>query len=190
MAAAPLIVAGVGAGISAIGQWKAGNKMKEAGAAERDAANDQATLIDFNAHIADLQAEDALQRGKVEENRFRQGVALTVGSTRAGFAGQGVDVNVGSAVDVQADQVFRGELDAHQIATNAAREAWGYKVQGYDLRQQANIRRKEGANAYRAGVSQRNQARLGAVTGAITTGGNLLAQRFGFSERGGGASKG
>lgn len=190
MAAAPLIIAGVGAGISAIGQWKAGKKLKEAGQAEKSAAYDQANLIDFNAHIADLQAEDAAQRGQLEEQRFRQGVALTVGSTRAGFAAQGVDVNVGSAVDVQADQVFRGELDAHAIETNAAREAWGYKVQAYDLRKQAEIRRKEGDYALAAGVSGQNQARLGAVTGAITTGGNLLAQRFGFSERGGGASKG
>ena len=182
MAAAPLIIAGVGAGISAIGQWKAGTKMKEAGEAEQSAAFDQAALIDFNAHIADIQAEDALQRGQADEHRFRQGIALTVGSTRAGFAAQGVDLNEGSPVDVQADQVFRGELDAHQITTNAAREAWGFKVNAYDLRKQADIRRKEGINAAKTGVSQRNAARLGAVAGGITTGGNLLMQSFGFSD--------
>jgi hypothetical protein len=182
MAAAPLIISGIGAGISAIGQWKAGKKLKEAGIAGREAAESQAELLDLNAGIADIQAKDAMERGAIEEAKFRKGIELTIGSQRAGFAAQGVDVNVGSAVDVQADAAFLGELDAMSIKTNASREAWGYQVQAFDLRKRATITRKEGVNLEKQGVSQQNQARLGAVTSIIGTGGSLLAQRYGYSQ--------
>jgi hypothetical protein len=67
-----------------------------------------------------------------------------VGTQRAGFAAGNIDVGSGSAVDVQADTAFMGELDALQIRTNAAREAWGYSVEADDMRKRAVIARKTG----------------------------------------------
>lgn len=181
-AAAPYIIAGVGTGISALGLWKSGSEAKKAGEAQKRAAESSAELLDFNAHIADLQAVDAVERGFIDEQRFRQGVNLMVGTQRAGFAGQGVDVSTGSAVDVQADAMFLGELDALSIRTNAAREAWGYQVQAADTRKRAEIARKEGVMMEAAGTSQRNAARIGAIGSIATTAGSLLMQRYGFSQ--------
>lgn len=189
-AAIPLIITGVSAGIGAWQKWKAGKKAKEAGLAQKAAADDQAELIDFNAHIADEQAKDAEERGQIEEARLRQGTTLQVASTRAGYAGQNIDIFSGSALQTQADQVFMGELDAHTIKTNTAREAWGYKVQGYDLRKQAEIRRKEGINAAAAGVSQQNALRWGAVGDVIGAGGSIYAARYGFGSTGTQATSG
>jgi len=180
MAAAPLIITAVGAGISASGQWKAGKAAKKAGEAEQRAAESQAELLDFNAHVADQQAQDAIERGKQEESRFRQGVRAMVGEQRAGQAAGNINVNTGSAMDVQQDAAFLGELDALTISTNAAREAWGFKVQAYDTRQRARITRTEGANAAEVGKQQQSQARIGAVGGAVATGGSLLMQRYGM----------
>jgi hypothetical protein len=182
MAAIPLIIAGVGAGISAIGQWKAGTAAKEAGQAQQAASEKQAEILDYNAHVADVQAADAIDRGAQEESKFRQGVKALVGSQRAGFAGAGVDVGYGSAVDVQGDAAYLSEIDAAQIKQNAQREAWGFKVQSVELTKRAGVTRMEGAMQAQAGEVAQSTARIGAVGGLVTTGGSLLMQKYGFKK--------
>lgn len=135
-----------------VGQTKAGNAAKSTG--------------DYNAAVAELQAKDAISRGKYDEERFRQGVKLLIGSQRAGFAAQGVDVGVGTAVDVQADAAFLGELDAQQIKRNAAREAWGYEV--------------EAENYRRGGQAAQTASRFGVAGTVLGTGASLLEARYGW----------
>jgi len=170
--------------ISAIGKWKAGTQAKKAGEAQQRAAESSAELLDFNAHIADLQAEDATQRGAEAESRFRAGVQGLIGSQRAGFAAGNIDVSVGSAVDVQADAAFLGELDALTIRQNAAREAWGYKVEAVDTRKRAEITRKEGTQFAAAGRANQTAARLGVVGDLVGAGGSLLEAKYGFRRQG------
>lgn len=136
-----------GAGTSAYGQLKAGSEAKKA--------------ADYNAKVAEAQAADALARGRDEESRFRSELKGLIGSQRAGFAAQNIDVSTGSAVDVQADTAYLGELDALTIRSNAAREAWGYRVQAANQRQ-------AGADASRA-------SKFGAASTILGTGGSLLS---------------
>ncbi len=159
----PLAIAGVGYGIQAVGQIKAGNAAKRAGTAQREAAESEAALQDYNAGVADLQSKDAIERGQVEEQKFRSGVRVMIGSQRAAAAGGNVDVNYGSPVDVQADAAFLGEQDALTIRNNAAREAWGYDVQASDLRKRAEIARKEGVYLEAAGKQQQTASRYAAA---------------------------
>lgn len=180
-----LALTGVGTAVSVAGQLKAGGAAKRAGEAERRAAESQAELLDYNAAVADLQAQDAIERGGEEEARFRQRIRATIGAQRAGFAASNIDVGYGSAVDVQADAAFLGELDALTIRTNAAREAWGYKVEATDIRKRAEIARREGVMLEAAGRERQSQARLGAVGTIAGTGATLLQQRYGFGEGGG-----
>jgi len=122
----------------------------------------------FNAAIAEEQATDAIARGKEEEDRYRAQVRSRIGTTRAAFASQGVDVGSGSAVDVQADQAYLGELDALQIRNNAAREAWGYRVEATNYRD--------------AGRNARSAAKSQIIGSILGTGTSLLeAQTFGRS---------
>jgi hypothetical protein len=177
---------------SVVGQVKAGNAAKKAGEASQAAAESVAELSEYNAAVASLQAQDAIQRGAEEEARFRTGVKLLIGSQRADIAANNVDVNFGSAVDVQADAAFLGEMDALTIRVNAAREAWGYEVQAEDYRRQAEIQRKEGGAAAVAGRAQQSAYRWGAagsVLGGAVSAGGMLAQRYGWGSRpaGGGA---
>jgi hypothetical protein len=178
--AAILGLAFAGTATQAVGQWKAGTQAKKAGEAQRRAAESQAELLDFNAQVADLQAVDATARGLQEESRFRQGVRVMIGSQRAGIAAGGIDVGYGSAVDVQADAAMLGELDALTIRQNAAREAWGYKVEAADTRQRAKIARTEGVMLEAAGRANQTAARIGAVGGILGAGGSLLEARYGF----------
>ncbi len=183
--AAMLAISGIGTAVSVRNQLKAGEKETEAGKHAREAAESQAELADYNAKVAELQAQDAVARGAIEENKFRQGVKLMIGSQRAGIAAGNIDVGFGSAVDVQADAAFLGEVDALQIRTNAAREAWGYKVQAADLHKRAEIARKEGVYLEAAGAERGSAAKWGAIGTIAGTGASLLMQRYGYRPSGG-----
>jgi len=178
-----LLLAAGGAGLSAYGQVKAGKAATRAGQAQRSAAESQGELADYNAAVAETQAKDAVARGQLEEQRFRGQVRGTIGAQRAGAAADNIDVGFGSAVDVQADAAYLGELDALTIRSNAAREAWGYKVEATDLRKRGQIARKEGIYLEKAGRAQATSAYLGAAGTIVGTGGSLLAAKYGFGTR-------
>jgi len=173
-----------GAAIKAVGTIKSGNAAARLGTAQREAAESQAELSDFNAQVATLQAEDAIVRGQDEEQRFRTRVRSAIGAQRAGFAAGNIDVSSGSAVDVQADTAFLGEMDALTIRTNAAREAWGFKVQAEDLTRRGQIQRKEGAMYEKAGKSARTASRFDTAGSLVGTGASLLEAKYGMGRRG------
>ena len=176
------ILAGASAAMKAVGDWKSGSAAARAGEAQQRVAESQAGLSEYNAQVADLQAQDAIERGAEDESRFRTGVRNMVGKQRTGFAGAGIDVSYGTPVDVVADTAFMGELDARTIRTNAVREAWGFQVQGEDLRERARIARMEGAQALEAGKAARTAARIGAVAGIAGGAANIYAARAGFQD--------
>lgn len=141
-----------GTAVQVAGQVKAGKAAKKAG--------------EFNAQVAELQAQDALDRGKQDEQAYRQQLQGVMGTQRTDFAGQNVDVESQSALDVRADTAYLGELDAQQIRTNAQRESWGYKVQATQSRMQGSA--QANANYYGAAGS--------AISGATT----LIGMKYGW----------
>lgn len=187
-----LAAAGTQGGSQIAGGRAAGRASDEAGEAARRAGEAQAQLADYNAAVADLQARDAVARGAIEEAQFRRDLNVLVGAQRAGYAAGNIDVGYGSAVDVQADAAFLGELDALTLRTNAAREAWGYQVEAVDLRRRALLARTEGAQLEQAGRAEasgyRRAGALGGVGTGVGTGASLLQARYGFGQgtRGGG----
>jgi hypothetical protein len=92
---------------------------------------------------------------------------VLIGTQRAGFAGQNVDVGQGSPTDVQGDAAYLGELDALKIRNNAAREAWGYRVQAQ--------------NARMGGQNAQTASQYGAAATLIGGGISLLASRYGWA---------
>jgi hypothetical protein len=163
-------------GLAVAGAVTTAYGIKKAGDAAKDAGEASARQFEFNAAIAALQGQDAAQRGLEEEQRFRSSVRGLVGSQRAGFAAQGVTVNQGSAVDVQADTAYLGELDALQIRANTQREVWGYQVQQEDLLYGAQVARKGGQAAKTAS----NFQAAGTLIGA---GNSLLMSKYGWGTR-------
>jgi len=103
---------------------------KQAGAA-------QASADMQNAQYADMAANDSIKRGGMTEDQQRLQTAAAIGTQRAGFAANGVDVNSGSAANIQDDTAQLGEFDALTIRNNAAREAWGYRTQSQTYRTSA-----------------------------------------------------
>lgn len=88
----------------------------------------QEAMAEQNASYKEAAAQDAERRGAVEADRYRRQVGQLIGSQRTGFAANGIDVNSGTAAEIQDDTAAFGEFDALTIANNAAREAWGYRV--------------------------------------------------------------
>ena len=67
-------------------------------------------------------------------------------------------IGAGSPVDVMADTAYQAELDALQIRTSAAREAWGYTTAGRNEALQAMATRKLGVLATPVGFSENFRA--------------------------------
>jgi len=142
---------GVAGGISQFG-----NAYVQAQAAKTQGAY-QRQQYEFNARMANLQAEDSIRRGDKEAKAHKKKVKGLIGSQRAAMAAQGIEVNADSALDIQADTAAQGAADALQIKNNAWREAWGYRVA-------AASNQGQGAFAY---MAARHQAKNTLVTGGI-----------------------
>lgn len=89
-------------------------------------------MFQRNADLADQQARDAIARGDVAAGVRGAETRQRVGSQRAAMAAQGIDLGTGSALDVQENEQYLSALDIATIKNNAAREAWGYKMQAAD----------------------------------------------------------
>ena len=97
-----------------------------------------------NARMSDQAAADAVKRGDIEADEQRKVTQQIVGAQRTGFAASGIDVNSGTAGIIQNDVAALGELEALTIINNAAREAYGYRVQAMDQRQQGKLAKYQG----------------------------------------------
>lgn len=117
----------------------------------------QRQQADFNARIAETQAEDAIRRGDIEASRYRTQVQRTAGAQRVGLAAQGIDIASGTAADIQEETQIIGQQDIMTIRNNAWREAWGYRME-------AQNQRASGAMASRA---RQFEARNTLLTGGI-----------------------
>lgn len=113
----------------------------QAGNAQAAASRYNAQVSEMNATLADRAAKDALERGKVEEQKQRMEVAALQGRQRAAIGANGVDMSFGSPLDTLVDTAVMGELDALTIRRNAAREARDYEVQGVNYRADATLSR-------------------------------------------------
>lgn len=137
---ASLIALSAAGGISqAAGQQRQAKAVRKAGEYEGRA-------LDYNAAVEDLQATDALARGREAESRLGSDVKRLGGSQRAALAAQGIDIDSGSAADVQAETKALGAFDQLTIRNNARREAFGHTVAATDARLRAKAARKGAAN--------------------------------------------
>lgn len=103
-----------------------------------------------NADLAKQAASVALAQGN-----YMSGLAVSKGTQLAGkqtadYGASGVDVASQSAGQATSQTKLFSELDAQTIQSNAAREAWGYRVQQTQDQEQAQLDLKGGANQAQA----------------------------------------
>jgi len=139
--------------------------------AQRKAGRQQQRVADFNARVAEVQAQDAIMRGEFDVQRSWQDTQRFVGAQRAAAAGQNVIVDqdsVGALVD---ETRAIGAKDMETLRYNAAMEAWGYRVEGKDQSMRGQIARRTANNqAMGTLITSGVQAYQQAVGGARTSG--------------------
>lgn len=95
-----------------------------------------------NAIIQERMANDALKRGEDEERKHREQVAQFASAQKAKMGASGVIISDGSALRTLEDTAYMGELDALTIRNNAEREAYGYRVNAQNFRDDARMTRR------------------------------------------------
>ncbi len=127
-------------------------------------AGDEEEMGEIRAQQERDRAEDAIQRGKTEEDNHRRQTAAFKGTQRSMLAANGVELDSGSASDLVADTAMLSELDALTIRNNAEREAYGYE---------SNARAEEAEAGMRA-----SRTRNDATGSALSFGGSVASKWY------------
>jgi len=158
----------------ASGVMAAGGAIKQ-GQAAKAQARYQSQVERNNSQIATWQAQDAVDRGKIAEQRQRLQVARLAGTQRATFGSSGVELSSGSPLDVLGDTAQLGELDALTIRSNAEREAYGFRAQSQNLQAQSGLTQLAGRNSQQASYISAGSSLL---SSAATAGDRFATYRY------------
>ena len=142
--------------MSAIGQAQAADNA----AAE---AEYQAQIYEMNAKIADRNARQEFERGRLDEQEVRQKTTFAVAQQRARMAAAGVDVAFGSPLDTLVGAKMMGELDALSLRMDVGDRAYGHKVDATNKRAQSSLLQFKAANKR----SQGNLSAFGTMIGGF-----------------------
>jgi hypothetical protein len=142
----------------------------------KDAYGMQGQIAANNAQIAGWQAEDALARGDREASNVRMRANQVKGSQRARMAANGVDLGVGSALQVLTDTDYFADVDAGTIKDNAAKEAWAIRNQANNFSAESDLLK------YR---SDRESPWMAAGTSGLTSAGRVSSGWYGSGTGGG-----
>jgi hypothetical protein len=155
-AAAPFLAA-ASAGTAAVGAV-------QGGIATKNAMNYRAAVAKNNQVIAEQNREYALQSGSAQAATQALKGRAVGGAIKAKQAASGVDVNTGSAVDVQEAQREQSQLDVETVLNNANLSAYGYRVKGDNYAAEAKMDEAAGEQAETAGYLKGAAGLLGAAS--------------------------
>ena len=147
----PSQIAGIGMDNTALGGIEGAIGQFQSGAAQSQMYKYQAGVAQFNKVIADQNAAYAEQIGEQEAQRYGMQAGQRFGQIKAAQASHGLDINTGSAKDVQDSQRLVTRMDLTQIRSQAAKTAYNYETQGAQFTAQAGLDTAAAANARRAG---------------------------------------
>lgn len=144
----------LGTGLSAVGQYQQGQAAKAQ-------AEFQAGVARNNQIVAERQADDALERGRLAEQQKRLQIAQLGGRQRASFAASGVALDEGSPLDILGDTAAFGAYDLLSIRSNAGREAYGYRQKAADFGTEAGLLSASGRAQAQGGLLDAGKTLLG-----------------------------
>lgn len=109
------------------------------GIASANAASYQGAVAANNATIARQNAAYSAEAGSSQVTQAGLKARSQGANVRAGLAANGLDVNSGSPVDVQAGQREIGALDTATVASRAAEQVYGYQTQATSYQAQSQM---------------------------------------------------
>ena len=180
VAAAAPFLAMAGAGVSAVGTVAGG-------IATQNASNYQAAVANNNAIVAQQNATRAEQAGSAAaENQSLKGSA-ELAKVKVAQAANGVDVNSGSALDVQVGERETNQLDTETVFQNDLMKAYGYRVNAENFHSEAELDTAKADEAVPASVLS---ATGGLLSSASSIGGKWSGSVNANSLFGGGSPSG
>lgn len=159
MAFAPLVLGAAGTAVSALGIYQQGQ-------ARAASANYQAQVAANNAIIAGQNADYAVNAGQAKAAAQSLKGAAIGGRIKASQAANNVDVNTGSAVDVQQSQREISKLDTETTLNNAQLQAYGYRANQTNYLAQSELDKQEAE-------SDKTGAALGAAGSLLSNASSL-----------------
>lgn len=163
-----------GAATTAVGQFQAAD-------AASSSAKYNAQIAANNATIATQNASYAARAGTAQAEQAQLQSRAKVGSIVANQAASGINVNSGSALDVQSSADKLGELNAITVKSNAARQAYGYQTQSTSFSSQSQLDQHQSG----ADITAGDIGATGTVLGGIGSAGSNYAK---FVNAGGGGN--
>ena len=166
LAAVPAFLAANAAVVGATSAAVTAGSAIYGGIAQSEAASYQAKVAENNAKIANQNAQYSIEAGdeKVQQAGLR--AAEDLGAVKTSLAANNVDVNTGSAVDVEAATREKGRLNELTTAEDAERAAYGDKSTATSEQAQAGLDTAEAENAIPG-------AAIGAVGNALSSASSL-----------------
>lgn len=158
---APVALAAVGTAMQAYGAYSTS-------VANKSAYNYQAGVSRNNAMIAEWNAQDAARRGEQDLIEQQRRAAALMGNQRATFAGRGIDLSEGSALNILSDTDYLSKQDELTIKDNTAKKVWQAKVQAYN----------EGTNAELLQMRSDSENPLFSGAASLLTGAGTVADRW------------
>jgi hypothetical protein len=146
------------------------------GRAAKERAAFQASILRQNATLANITADQTIEQGRAVAQERGLATAQTVGQQRASYAGRGVEVDTGSALDARLEAVRLGKMDEQEILKQAEREALGFRRRAYNFELEAQGAERSGRQAQQAGY-------LDASASLLTSSGRLANKWQILSER-------
>jgi hypothetical protein len=168
-----LVGLGLGAaagGVKAYGDYSAG----QSGA---KAYQYQASIARMNAAIANQNAVYATKVGEAKAQISGMQTRAQIGETKAIQGASGLDVNKGSAVDVRASEADIGEQNEMTIRSNAAKQAYDFRVGAVGDIAQANIDTAAAKTTKTAGT-------IGAASSILGSASSVSSKWAQFSQQG------
>lgn len=154
-----LVASVAGAGIGALGAIQSAR-------AQSASAKYNAQVQQNNAQIAKQNATWAAQAGEAQAGASQMKTRAVVGGIIANQAASGVDLTRGSSLDVRSSARELGELDAINIRSNAAREAYGYETNASSFTAQSQLDKFQSGAAMSSGYVNAGGTILGGVGSA------------------------
>lgn len=142
----------------------AGSMMQAQG--QKQNAAFQSGMMEQNAAFKNQTANETINAGNTSADWQRVRTGQVVGTQRSVQAANGIDVNSGSSAQMQDDTAMLGELDALTIQNNAAREAYGYRVQARQDLMNANQTVQNGQTAATGSILGGLGSAFGSFAGA------------------------
>ena len=130
------------------------------------------SAYETNARYAEMSADQVVKLGYGQSKQQRKKTKQFVGAQRASLAGQGIDVNSGSGLQLQEEAMLMGAEDARTIENNAFREAWGMRAQASEMRFQGKMQQM--ASKYAARGAMINGVSKAAGYGSTLIGRNTI----------------